>query len=82
MIPGTAVQQSGKALLCNGYARFHRTERSLIAYGYTFPILGSLYFREHRGDSAQTEDIVCGIRSTYGGGACATEGDVWGACWG
>ena len=22
--------------------------------------------REHRGDSAQTEDIVCGIRSTYG----------------
>ena len=30
----------------------------------------------------KTEDIVCGIRSTYGGGASATEGDVWGACWG
>ena len=39
-------------------------------------------FREHRGDSAQTEDIVCGIRRTYGGGASATEGDVWGAFWG
>ena len=39
-------------------------------------------FREYRGDSAQTEDVVCGIRSTYGGGASATEGDVWGACWG
>ena len=39
-------------------------------------------FREHRGDSAQTEDVVCGIRSTYGGGASSTEGDVWGACWG
>ena len=26
-------------------------------------------FREHRGDSVQTEDIVCGIRSTYGRGA-------------
>ena len=36
-------------------------------------------FREHRGDSAQTEDIVCGIRSTYGGGASATEGDVLGS---
>ena len=33
-------------------------------------------FREHRSDSAKTEDIVCGIRSTYGGGASATEGDV------
>ena len=30
-------------------------------------------FREHRGDSTQTEDIVCGIRSTYGGGVYATE---------
>ena len=39
-------------------------------------------FREHRGDIAQTEDIVCGVRSMYGGGASATEGDVWGACWG
>ena len=39
-------------------------------------------FREHRGDSAQKEDIVCGIRNKYGGGASATEGDVWGACWG
>ena len=52
-------------------------------------------FREHRGDSAQTDDIfylifkgvsreyiVCGIRNTYGGGASATEGNVWGACWG
>ena len=39
-------------------------------------------FREHRGDSAPTEDIVCGIRSTYEGGASAKEGDVWGACWG
>ena len=29
----------------------------------------------------QTEDIVCGIRSTYGGGASATEG-VGGVCWG
>ena len=28
-------------------------------------------FRERRGDSAQTEDIVCEIRSTYGGGASA-----------
>ena len=36
-------------------------------------------FREHRGDSAETEDIVCGIRGTYGGGGSATEGDVWGA---
>ena len=36
----------------------------------------------YRGDSAQTEDIVRGIRSTYGGGASATEVDVWGACWG
>ena len=25
--------------------------------------------------------LFCGIRSTYGGGASATEGDVWGACW-
>ena len=33
-------------------------------------------FREHRGDSAQTEDTACGIRSTYGGGASPTEGDV------
>ena len=39
-------------------------------------------------DSESTEaivrkgGIVCGIRSTYGGGASATEGDVWGACWG
>ena len=38
--------------------------------------------REHRGDSAQTEDNACEIRSTYGGGASATEGDVRGACWG
>ena len=36
-------------------------------------------FRDDRGDSAQTEDIVCGDRSTYGRGASATEGDVWGA---
>ena len=36
--------------------------------------------REHRDDSAQTEDIVCGIRSTYEGEASATEDDVWGAC--
>ena len=39
-------------------------------------------FREHRGNGAQTEGIVCGIRSTYGGGASATEGDVWGVRWG
>ena len=30
--------------------------------------------------SAQTDYIVCGNRSTYGGGASATEGYVWGAC--
>ena len=39
-------------------------------------------FREHRDDSAQTRDVVCGVRSTYGVGVSATEGDVWGACWG
>ena len=39
-------------------------------------------FREHRVDSKQTEDIVCGIRCTYGGGASATEDGVLGACWG
>ena len=39
-------------------------------------------FREHGGDNAQTEDIECGIRSMYGGGASSTEGDAWGACWG
>ena len=33
-------------------------------------------FREHRGDSAQTEDIVCWVRSTYGGGASSSEGNV------
>ena len=33
-------------------------------------------FRENRGDSAQTDDIVCGRRNTYGGGAPATDGDV------
>ena len=38
--------------------------------------------REHTGDSAPTEDIVCGIRSTHGGGASTTDGDVWAACWG
>ena len=27
-------------------------------------------------------DTVCGIRSAYGGGASATEGDLWGVCWG
>ena len=39
-------------------------------------------FREHTGNSAQTEDIVRRIRSTYGGGASATEGNVWGTCCG
>ena len=38
--------------------------------------------RKHRDESAQTEDIVCGVRGTYGGGASATEGDVLGVCWG
>ena len=38
--------------------------------------------RAHRGDSAETEDIVRLIHGTYGGGASATEGDVWGAGWG
>ena len=33
-------------------------------------------FRENRGDSAKTDDIVWGIRGTYGGGTSATEGDV------
>ena len=35
-------------------------------------------FRKHRGDSAQAEDIVSGVRSTYGGGAPDTEGGVFG----
>ena len=39
-------------------------------------------FREHRSNSAQTEDIACGIRSTHGGGASTTEGDVRGVYWG
>ena len=39
-------------------------------------------FRGHICDGAQTEDIVCAVRSTYGGGASAAEGDVWGVCWG
>ena len=39
-------------------------------------------FRERTGDSAQTEDIICEIPSTYGEGASATKSDVWGACWG
>ena len=30
----------------------------------------------------QPGDIVYGIRKTYGGGESATEGYVWGACWG
>ena len=30
----------------------------------------------------KTEDFVCVIRGTYGGGASDTEGDVWGVCWG
>ena len=36
-------------------------------------------FREHRGDSAQTEDIVCGIRSTYGGGNVCHRGGSLGS---
>ena len=39
-------------------------------------------FRDHRSDSSQTEDIVCGIRSTYGEGASATDGNLWVDCWG
>ena len=38
--------------------------------------------REHKGDSAETEDVVCAVRGTYGGGASAPEGDVGGAGWG
>ena len=30
-------------------------------------------FREHTGDSAQTEDIDCVIHGTYGGGVSATK---------
>ena len=39
-------------------------------------------FREQRGDSTLTEDMFCGVRSTYREGRSTTGGDVYGACWG
>ena len=61
-------------LRCPGWRKRKRDDHTL-SYADALAKTAS----EHRGDSAQTEDIVCGIRSTYGGGASATEGDVWGA---
>ena len=34
--------------------------------------------REHCGDDAQMKDNVHGFRGTYGRGAPAEEGDIWG----
>ena len=37
---------------------------------------------DDRIDEAQIEDVVWGIRGTYGGGDSSTEGDIWRAYWG
>ena len=43
----------------------------------SFAITGSFFCREFC--TAISEDIVCEIRSTYGGGVSATKDGVWGA---
>ena len=61
-------------LRCLGWRKRKRDDH-ILSYAH---VLAS--FREYRSDSAQTEAIVWRIRSAYGGGASATEGDVWGPC--